>query len=118
MSASFDDRGQQICSTVRMNPAVFGALSADACAQGAQGASGQDRITRDSYDAAGRLLQVQKAYGTPPQLRRLLHSGVDQLGDTSIPARHRWCSSAPPPRSRYENSRMVGARRSPELTGL
>lgn len=66
-SASYDDRGQQICDTVRMNPASFGSLPADACTLGAQGSHGPDRITRNVYDAAGQLLQIQKAYGTALQ---------------------------------------------------
>lgn len=66
-SASFDDRGQQICSTVRMNPAVFGSLPADACSLSTQSAAGPDRVTRNTYDAAGQLTQIQRAVGTPLQ---------------------------------------------------
>jgi RHS repeat-associated protein len=62
-SASFDDRGQPVCATVRMNPAAFGSLPADACAFSAQGSLGPDRITRKVHDAAGQLLQIQQAYG-------------------------------------------------------
>ena len=65
-SLSFDDRGQQICDTVRMNPAAFGSAPA-ACTLGTEGTQGPDRITRKTYDAAGQLLQVQKAYLTPLQ---------------------------------------------------
>jgi RHS repeat-associated protein len=61
---SLDDRGQPICETVRMNLA---SLPADACTLGSQGSQGPDRITRNVYDNAGQLLQVQKAYGTPLQ---------------------------------------------------
>ncbi len=61
---SYDDRGQRICETVRMNAAVFGSLPADACTLGTQGSQGPDRITRNLYDNAGRLEQVQRAYGT------------------------------------------------------
>ena len=66
-NASYDDRGRQICSTIRMNPAVFGSLPADACTLGTQGSQGPDRIARNTYDAANQLLQVQKAYGTSLQ---------------------------------------------------
>lgn len=63
-STSYDNRGQLICSTVRMNPAVFGSLP-DACSGSTYSAVyGADRITRNTYDNAGQLLQVQKAVGT------------------------------------------------------
>lgn len=66
-SASFDDRGQPICQTVRMNPAAFASLPSDACTLGTAGADGPDRITRNTHDAAGQLLKIQKAYATPLQ---------------------------------------------------
>jgi len=49
-----------------MNPAAFGSQS-DACALGAEGTFGPDRITRNVYNAAGQLLNVQRAVGTPLQ---------------------------------------------------
>ena len=66
-NAAFDDRGQQTCDTVRMNAAVFASLPASACTLSTQGSAGPDRITYKSYDAAGQLLQIQKAYGTSLQ---------------------------------------------------
>lgn len=62
--ASYDDRGQQICATARMNLA---SLPTDACTLGTAGTAGPDRITHNTYDAAGQLTQVQKAYGTSLQ---------------------------------------------------
>ncbi|HEX8585344.1 MAG TPA: RHS repeat-associated core domain-containing protein [Allosphingosinicella sp.] len=67
VSASFNDRGQQICTTLRMNKAAFGSVPADACILGLQGSDGPDRITRNVYDSAGQLLQIQKAYLTSDQ---------------------------------------------------
>ena len=64
---SFDDRGQLQCETLRMNPAVFAALPASACTLSTAGAQGPDRITRNVYDNAGQLLQVQRAWSTPLQ---------------------------------------------------
>jgi RHS repeat-associated protein len=61
-SYSADDRLE--CSTVRMNPAAFGALPASACTLGPSGASGPDRITRQEYSAQGWLTKIQKALGT------------------------------------------------------
>jgi RHS repeat-associated protein len=61
---SFDDRGQNLCQTTRMN---FASLPADACTLGSQGSYGADRIVHNVYDAAGQLLTVQKAYGTALQ---------------------------------------------------
>lgn len=60
---SYDSVGRLECTAVRMNPAAFGALPASACTLGTQGTQGPDRITRNIYDAAGRLLQVRRAVG-------------------------------------------------------
>lgn len=59
---SYDSLGRLQCSAVRMNPAVYGSLPSDACALGATGAQGADRITKLVYDNAGQLVTVQKAY--------------------------------------------------------
>lgn len=64
---TFDERGQLECEAVRMNPAAFAALPASACALTPAGTFGPDRITRNVRDAAGQLLQVQRAYGTSLQ---------------------------------------------------
>lgn len=63
---SFDDRGQLVCRAQRMNAANFGAVT-DGCTLTAAGSYGPDRITRNVYDAAGQLTQVQRAYGTSLQ---------------------------------------------------
>jgi RHS repeat-associated protein len=62
---SYDATGRLECTAVRMNPAVYGSLPASACTPGTQGTQGPDRITRNGYDAAGQLLSVRKAVGTP-----------------------------------------------------
>ncbi|MEA3050797.1 MAG: hypothetical protein QOG84_2633, partial [Sphingomonadales bacterium] len=59
----YDLAGRLECTAIRMNPAAFASTPASACALGATGSNGPDRITRNVYDAAGQLLQVQKAYG-------------------------------------------------------
>lgn len=64
---TFDDRGQLTCSAVRMNRSVYTSLPSSACTLSTAGSYGPDRITHNVYDAAGRLLTVQKAYGTPLQ---------------------------------------------------
>jgi RHS repeat-associated protein len=64
---TFDQRGQLECEVVRMNPVAYTALPASACTLTPPGAFGPDRITRNVRDAAGQLLQVQRAYGTPVQ---------------------------------------------------
>jgi RHS repeat-associated protein len=63
---SFDDRGQVVCQAQRMNSAAFGNTT-DGCTLAAAGSFGADRITRNVYDSAGQLLQVQRAYLTPLQ---------------------------------------------------
>ena len=47
-----------------MNPANFGSLPADACQLSPDGALGSDRISRVTYDAAGRLVQTESGVGT------------------------------------------------------
>jgi RHS repeat-associated protein len=64
---SYDALGRLICTAERMNPTALGAAPLPACDLTAQGAFGPDRITRNIYDAAGQLIQVQRAYGTPLQ---------------------------------------------------
>ena len=72
---SYDVFGRADCTATRMNPAIFGSLPASACTLGTQGSGsgdyGPDRITRNKYDAAGRLVQIRQAVGltgvTPEQ---------------------------------------------------
>ncbi|MFA6113954.1 MAG: RHS repeat-associated core domain-containing protein [Sphingomonas sp.] len=64
---SYDSVGRPQCTAVRMNPAVWGSLPSSACTPGTAGADGEDRITRNVYDDAGKVLTVQKAYGTALQ---------------------------------------------------
>ncbi|MDP3378388.1 MAG: hypothetical protein Q8S53_08485, partial [Brevundimonas sp.] len=52
------------CTAVRMNPATYGALPADACTPATTGGVGPDRITRDSHDAVGRVIQTRRGVGT------------------------------------------------------
>jgi RHS repeat-associated protein len=59
----YDSRGRLECTAVRMNPAVYGSLP-DACTLGTHTATfGRDRITRNTYDAAGQLLQRREGVG-------------------------------------------------------
>ena len=62
---SYDAAGRSDCTATRMNPAVYGSLSSSACALGVAGASGPDRITRNTYDVSGRLTEVRRGVGTP-----------------------------------------------------
>ena len=38
------------------------------CAPGVEGSDGPDRITRTVYDAAGQVLQIRRAVGTPIEI--------------------------------------------------
>lgn len=64
---SYDSNGRPLCTAVRMNVAAFGSAPVDACQHGAAGGFGSDRISKNIYDPAGRLVTVQKAFGTPLQ---------------------------------------------------
>jgi RHS repeat-associated protein len=61
---SFDARYRPICTALRMNPATWASLPADACTPATVGPDGPDRITRNSYDASDRVTLVETAVGT------------------------------------------------------
>ena len=68
---SYDLVGHLECTAVRMNPAAFASPPASACTLGTpaivNGSTVNDRITRQTYDAAGQLIKTTLAYGTPEQ---------------------------------------------------
>jgi RHS repeat-associated protein len=61
---SYDAFNRPTCTAVRMNPAAFGSLPANACTLGTAGANGPDRITKNVYDSLNRVTQIQRAVGT------------------------------------------------------
>ena len=61
---SYDAFNRPTCTAVRMNPAAFASLPADACTLGTAGANGPDRITKNVYDSLNRVTQIQRAVGT------------------------------------------------------
>ena len=61
---TYDGANRLQCTAQRMNPAVFASLPASACTMGTTGTYGQDRITKNFYDAASRVTKVQTAVGT------------------------------------------------------
>jgi RHS repeat-associated protein len=60
---SYDAAGRVDCTAVRMNPATYGALPSSACTAATAGSDGPDRISRTTYDAAGRPLSTTSGYG-------------------------------------------------------
>ncbi|MBP6579937.1 MAG: RHS repeat-associated core domain-containing protein, partial [Sphingorhabdus sp.] len=68
---TYDSDNRLSCIAQRMNPAVFASLPTSACTLGTPGTGGNDfgadRITQNSYDAAGRVTQVKTALGTLDQ---------------------------------------------------
>jgi RHS repeat-associated protein len=63
---SYDTLGRGDCVAQRLNPAVWG-VQISPCTAQAAGTAGPDRISKTLYDAAGQVLQVQSALGTPAQ---------------------------------------------------
>lgn len=61
--ASYDSLGRVDCVAQRMNPATYGALPA-ACTLASGGSAGPDRISKTSYDLAGRVLSTTTGFGT------------------------------------------------------
>lgn len=66
---SYDANGRAACTAVRMNRASFAALPDDPCTLAPAGDDGADRITRTTYDTAGRVAAVRHAVGTPLEQR-------------------------------------------------
>lgn len=64
---SYNANGLLECSAQRLNTSIYGSLPSSACTLGTEGIFGPDRITRNTYDAVGRLTKIQKAYGTALQ---------------------------------------------------
>jgi RHS repeat-associated protein len=64
---SYDAASRLECTALRMNPTAFALLPASACALGAAGNFGPDRITRVIYNAAGQPVKTQDGYGTAMQ---------------------------------------------------
>jgi RHS repeat-associated protein len=60
---AYDQVGRPTCTAVRMNPAVYASLPADACTLGTAGPDGPDRITRTAYDSAGQTTSVSREVG-------------------------------------------------------
>ena len=81
---SYDDEERALCTVIRMNPATFAGTLPDACTLGAQGPDGPDRITKNTYDAAGQLTQIQRAYGTPLQQSYVAYTYSQTGKQTSV----------------------------------
>lgn len=62
---SYDNLERLQCTAQRMVPSLYGAVPSSACAQTTT--DNVDRITKNVYDAAGQVLQIQKAVGTTIQ---------------------------------------------------
>ncbi|HZF27542.1 MAG TPA: RHS repeat-associated core domain-containing protein [Gammaproteobacteria bacterium] len=60
---SYNAAGRPECTAQRMNPTTFSSLPS-ACTLATTGSFGPDRITRTSYDAAGRSWLVQEGFPT------------------------------------------------------
>jgi RHS repeat-associated protein len=69
---TYDDVGRLKCTAMRMNPAAFNQLPADACSLGTRGVGandfGPDRIIFTTYDLENRPLEVRRAYKTPDEI--------------------------------------------------
>jgi RHS repeat-associated protein len=74
---SYDLYNRPVCAAIRMDQTTFPAINAggtmsggslpDACSLTAPASSNPDRITHNTYDEAGQLTSVQRAYGTSLQ---------------------------------------------------
>ncbi|MHA7871248.1 MAG: RHS repeat domain-containing protein, partial [Hyphococcus sp.] len=62
VQTSYDAAGRVDCTARRMNQLI--SPPSNACAMGTIGSDGPDRITRNTYDAAGRVTEVRTGRGT------------------------------------------------------
>jgi RHS repeat-associated protein len=60
----YDAVGRQECTAIRMDATKWQGQT-NACSPQLDGPNGPDRITKNVYDAAGQLVQIRKAVGTP-----------------------------------------------------
>ncbi|HET9641209.1 MAG TPA: RHS repeat-associated core domain-containing protein [Allosphingosinicella sp.] len=71
----YDPAGRLKCTAARMNPAAWSTPLADKCLPGpAHATYGADRITRNVYNAAGRLSEVWDGVGTPLERREAAYT--------------------------------------------
>lgn len=73
---NYDNASRVLCTATRMNPAVFNALPT-ACVLSTEGANGPDRISRNIYDGANRIMNVESGVGTPLQQYMLTQTYTD-----------------------------------------
>ncbi|HET9640435.1 MAG TPA: hypothetical protein VFP12_14640, partial [Allosphingosinicella sp.] len=72
---SYDLAGRLKCTAVRMNPAAWSTPLADKCVPGpAHAAYGADRISRNVYNVAGRLIETWNGVGTPLERREAAYT--------------------------------------------
>jgi RHS repeat-associated protein len=73
---NYDALDRSNCVAVRMNASTFSNKSVDACQLGTEGAEGKDRITRTTYDGAGRVLSVTSGFASdsPMITRRVTYT--------------------------------------------
>lgn len=80
---SYDSAGRQDCAVIRMNPVTFASLPGSACALGAAGVYGPDRITQYAYDTVGRLITSTSGLGlSSPSIERLTWTANNQTATT------------------------------------
>lgn len=60
---SYDAAGRPSCRVTRMNPAVFGTVTSNACVLGTPSSFGPDRIAAFDYDVLGRVIETTSGYG-------------------------------------------------------
>ena len=71
----YEARGLLECTAVRMNPNVWATPLANACIPGtAHPDHGPDRVTKNVYDAAERLVQVREGVGTSAEAAEATYS--------------------------------------------
>jgi RHS repeat-associated protein len=78
---SYDNVGRLDCTAVRMNPGTFASPPTSACTAATPGTGandfGADRISKNFYDATGRVTKVQTAVGTAQQSDEVSYGYTD-----------------------------------------
>jgi YD repeat-containing protein len=84
VQTSYDAKGRVDCQAQRMNPSTFETPPPSACTLALEGTFGPDRITRNFYDIADRVTQVQTAVGTADQADEVTTSYSDNGRATTL----------------------------------
>lgn len=85
VQVGYDALSRAECVTTRMNPTTFASPPSNACTLASAGSFGPDRVTRYTYDAAGRTATVTTGYNFAPLTTSFSYWANGQLATVDDP---------------------------------